>query len=311
MPHSPATESGSGDSSPLALVILVAGLGSRFSRDVPDGGRSLPKWLVPVGPHGESILELNARAAVAVGFERLVLVTRSGLAGECATAIASWPASRAVSVVYQDRDPRADALGGERSKPLGTAHALLAARHEVEASGRFGVANGDDVYGEDGFEQLAGLLDETSDHGLVSYRLRNTLLGDRPVSRALCELDGAGHLRRLTEGKTWRDGTGRYWWRSGGPTVELSGDELVSMNLWAFRSRIFTELADAVDGFLGAEEPSAVDEVLLPPVVDAVASREHISVAAVPGACYGLTHPDDKEELKLLLASTPGPLPPG
>ena len=292
--------------SPLVLVILVAGLGSRFSRDVPGGGRALPKWLVPVGPHGESILELNVRAAVSAGFGRFVLVTRSDLADEATTAVASWPASRSVSVVYQDRDPRAGVVGGERSKPLGTAHALLVARHEVEASGRFGVANGDDVYGKEGFEQLAGLLDnEASGHGLVAYRLRNTLLGDRPVSRALCELDGAGFLRRLTEGKAWRDGTGRYWWRSDGPTVELSGDELVSMNLWAFRSRIFTDLVDAVDGFLSGDD-GGEDEVFLPRVLDALASREPISVAAVAGGCYGLTHPDDEEELRRLLASTPG-----
>ncbi len=301
--------------SPLVLVILVAGLGSRFSRDVPDGGRGLPKWLVPVGPQGESILELNARAAESAGFGRFVLVTRSGLADETATAIASWPASRAVSVVYQDRDPRAGVLGDDRSKPLGTAHALLAARHEVEASGRFGVANGDDAYGKDGFEHLAGLLDETSGHGFVAYRLRNTLVGDRPVGRALCELDGAGSLRRLTEGKAWRDGTGRYCWRGGGPTVELTGDELVSMNLWAFRSRIFSELVDAVDGFLrrslSGDDRRADDEVLLPRVVDAIAAREQISIAAVSEPCYGLTHPDDVEELKGLLAPTPGRLPPG
>lgn len=307
-------ETASVPSSPLVLVILVAGLGSRFSRDVPDGGRVLPKWLVPVGLQGESILELNARAAVSAGFERFVLVTRSGLARETATAIASWPASRPVSVVYQDRDARAEVLGSERSKPLGTAHALLATRHEVEADGRFGVANGDDVYGKDGFEQLAGLLQETSGHGFVAYRLRNTLLGDRPVSRAVCELDRASFLRRLTEGKAWRDGTGRHWWRSGGATVELSGDELVSMNLWAFRSRIFTELVDTVDGFLrrsqSGDDRSAEDEVLLPRVVDAIASRERISVAAVPDTCYGLTHPDDEEELRRLLAGTPGRLPP-
>ncbi len=302
-------ETASAPSSPLVLVMLVAGMGSRFSRGVPDGGRVLPKWVVPVGPRGESILELNARAAESAGFERFVLVTRSGLARQTAAAVASWPASRPVSVVYQDRDPRAEVLGGERSKPLGTAHALLAARHEVEASGRFGVANGDDVYGRDGFEQLAGLLDETSGHGVVAYRLRNTLLGDRPVSRAVCELDGAT-LRRMTEGTAWRDGTGGYWWRSGGPTVEVSGDELVSMNLWAFRSRIFTELVDAVDGFLGDDDRSAEDEVLLPRVVDGIASREQISVAAATGGCYGLTHPDDEEELKRLLAGTPGRLPP-
>jgi NDP-sugar pyrophosphorylase family protein len=300
----PGTETSPLAPSPLTLVILVAGLGSRFSRGVPGGGRVLPKWLVPVGPEGESIIELNVRAAESAGFGRFVLVTRSALAGETATAVESWPATRDVSVVYQE------VVGGERSKPLGTAHALLAARHEVEAGGRFGVANGDDVYGKDGFERLAGILDATSDHGLVAYRLGNTLLGDRPVSRAVCELDGGDRLRRLTEGTVWRDGTGRYWWHSGGPTGELSGETLVSTNLWAFRSRIFTDLAEAVDGFLRRDDRDEEEEVLLPRVVDAIASRERISVAAAPGACYGLTHPDDLAELRRLLARTPGRLPP-
>ena len=80
------------------------------------------------------------------------------------------------------------------------------------------------------------------------------------------------------------------------------------MNLWAFRSRIFTDLVDAVDGFLSGTTDGGEDEVFLPRVVDALASREHISVAAVAGGCYGLTHPDDEEELRRLLASTPGRL---
>ena len=51
----------------LTLVILAAGLGTRFGGD---------KQLAGLGPNGETMLELSLRSAHKAGFNRAVLVIR-------------------------------------------------------------------------------------------------------------------------------------------------------------------------------------------------------------------------------------------
>lgn len=278
------------------IVLLVAGMGSRFERGA--GGDPIPpKWMVPVGPAGESILDLNATAAEAAGFRHFVLVTRSALSDQLDEARRSWPASRHVSVCYQDREPRAAALAATREKPPGTAHAVLVARELVEPAGAFGVANGDDVYGGSAFGQLAEHLAAGRHHGLVAFPIGRTLLGTRPVNRGLCRVDDDGFLRRVEEGSARRDDEGRVWWAADGTPQEVAFDAPASMNLWSFQPRIFDDLEQAVSEFV-ASSPAAGDEVLLPRVVDATAERERVEVIQARGSCLGLTHTDDLGELR-------------
>src|SRR5882672_6617687 len=99
------------------LVLLAAGMGSRF------GG---PKQIAPIGPGGSALIDYAARDAMAAGFGRLVLIVR----GEIAEAVEShirthWPAELRPEYVRQDLEPSAVSAG--RQKPMGTAHALVAA----------------------------------------------------------------------------------------------------------------------------------------------------------------------------------------
>lgn len=54
----------------LTLVIMAAGLGSRFGGD---------KQLAALGPNGETMLQLALRSAIKAGFARAVLVIRLSL----------------------------------------------------------------------------------------------------------------------------------------------------------------------------------------------------------------------------------------
>lgn len=286
----------------LPLVLLAAGLGSRFEAGAAAGSRRPPKWRVPVGPDGESILGLNARAAAAAGFDHLVVVSRTSLRAELDGELPSWPVGLRVTVRFQDEEPRARAAAAGRVKPLGTAHAVLTAGDCAGPAGGFGVANGDDVYGEDGFRRLARLLRGSDDHGLVAYGVARTLLTDRPVSRALCRMDARGDLARLAEGTVRRDERGHLRWAGGGHEIALGGEEPVSMNLWALRSRILDDLAAAVDDLLagppGGAGPDPEAEALLPEVIGRRLGRERIRVVVAPGTCLGVTHPGDEELLR-------------
>ncbi|HZI37320.1 MAG TPA: NTP transferase domain-containing protein, partial [Acidimicrobiia bacterium] len=102
------------------LVLLAAGMGSRF------GG---PKQIAPIGPGGSALIDYAARDALTAGFGRLVLIVR----GEIAEAVDAhvrehWPAELRPEYVRQDLEPAAvAATSAGRQKPLGTAHALVAA----------------------------------------------------------------------------------------------------------------------------------------------------------------------------------------
>ena len=116
---------------PYDLVILAAGMGSRF------GGL---KQVQPVGPHGELIIEYSAFDALraggtgAPGFGRVVLVIRRDTEAEFRASIGRRLESRMdVSYVYQELDalPAGYAAPVGRTKPWGTGHAVLVAREAV------------------------------------------------------------------------------------------------------------------------------------------------------------------------------------
>ena len=281
-------------SSDLPLVLLVAGMASRF------GGRL--KGLVPVGPNGESIVDLNVAAAEAAGFDHIVLVTRDDIRDKVEAAAAGWHDGRRHSIVIQSLPEDVAAAG--RTKPLGTSQAVLVTRSAVGDAAAFGVANADDVYSADGFELLARhLTGDTGDgsHCFVSYPVRNTLLGPRPVSRALCEVAPDGGLVSMAEGQVLTGEGGELSWTDGARTVALTGDEPVSVNLFGFHSRIYDVLDRAVGDFLAAGPPSNTEETRLPDVVADLRATEPVMVLPATGTCLGITHPGDEDTLRDLL----------
>jgi hypothetical protein len=284
------------------LVLLAAGMGSRF------GG---PKQIAPIGPGGSALIDYAARDAMGAGFERLVLIVR----GEIAEAVDAhvrrhWPAELRPEYVRQDLEPAAvAAVAAGRQKPLGTAHALVAAASSLD--GPFGVANADDLYGASAFAMLADHLRQGGGHALVGYRLANTLLGDRPVNRALCEVDVDGNVTRIVEGAVHiGDDDGELTWRPLGPSDAdartMKGDEPVSMNLWGFTPAILPVLEDAFAAFSAGGRIAAGEELFLPNVVG-----EHlrsaggdlvVTMLVSEDRCLGVTHPDDVPLLQEMLS---------
>ncbi len=269
---------------PLTLVVLAAGLGTRF------GGL---KQLAPVGPNGEAIIDYSARDALAAGFEHAVVIVRSEIDEQVRAHLAQrWPRELAADFVLQDRDPIG--IAHRREKPLGTAHATLATRSLVP--GDFAVINADDHYGPEAYRLLAEFLrsGDRDAESLVGFRVRNTLLSPRPVTRALCRTDVDGRLLEIAEGTITTAEDGSLTWSDGTRQEQLGDDALVSMNCWGFRQSIFDRLAVAVDEFLRAGGADGSGEVLLPTVVGEMIT-EGRSVVVLPSddLCLGITHADD------------------
>lgn len=262
---------------PVTVVILAAGLGSRYRGT---------KQLEPVGPGGETLFDYTLADAVDAGADRVVMVVRAEI--EDAVRHHVEATGPEVDVVYT----RQDEWGPARPKPWGTAHALLAAAEAIR--GPFLVANADDYYGRSSVaalvEQGAGL---PADRALLAgFRLDRTLPEAGAVSRAICRVAG-DELVSVTEthGIARTDGT----IRAEEPPGPLDGGAVTSMNLWAFPHAVLTEVEAGFEAFLRdhGHDPSA--EYLLPQLVQDLMAAGSLTVGVVPTdeAWTGITNPDD------------------
>jgi NDP-sugar pyrophosphorylase family protein len=262
---------------PLTLVVLAAGLGTRF------GGI---KQLAPIGPRGEAIVDILLERAAAGGFERAVVVVREEIAAAVHEHLEAR-GTRPLPIALVEQPP----LGG-RHTPAGTAHAALAGGRA--ATDRFAVVNADDLYPAGAFALLAARLASAppDEHVLVGFPVSATIATDRPVSRAVIECDANDRLARLTEGTVTptRDGY-RFDAAASGASFDLAPSTLVSMNMWGFNRSILDLLANTVDEHIA---DGARGEARLPDVVAAlVVSDTTVRVVTCHERCFGLTHRED------------------
>jgi MobA-like NTP transferase protein len=277
-----------------ALVILAAGVGSRY------GG---PKQIEPVGPAGATLLEYSVYDARRAGFGPVVVVTRP----ELASAFERIDAT--VAIQRLDDIPAGLTMPAARTKPWGTGHAVLAAATAVGSP--FAVVNADDFYGRDAFTRAAEFLD--AGHGgaapescaIIAYPLRDTLSASGGVNRAVCRADGDGWLETVEEVVDIRrlaDGTYAGADARGRP-VRLSGDALVSMNLWAFTPAVFPVLRRGFAVFLRKAGREGQGEFLISHAIrDAVRRSEaRVRVLGTRARWLGVTYPDDRPRVAAAL----------
>lgn len=285
-----------GTPSSYDLVILAAGMGSRF------GGL---KQVQPVGPHGELIIEYSIFDALRAGFDRLVLVIRKDIEADFRATIGRRLESRmAVDYVFQEIDdvPRMD--GGRsktaplqiaaRTKPWGTGHAVLAARDVVKRP--FAVINADDFYGAAGYRALAAHFAKSRDCALVGYPLRQTLSEHGTVSRGICAIEGPDRLRSITElTKIEKTADGARYTDADGLAHRLTGEETVSMNFWGFTPAVLPQLQGLFEEFLAARGADPKAEFYLPTALSTLNERGAANIALLRSedAWFGITYRED------------------
>jgi len=277
------------------LVVLAAGMATRFGA---------PKQLVRVGPSGEALLDYTIFDAVRAGFGQVVMITRAELEADLRAHIADiiGPAVP-LSWVTQRLDdlPSGLALPAGRTRPWGTAHALLAARREV--SGPFAACNADDYYGPGAFHLLAEHFADTAPtepprYALTGYRLDRTLSPHGGVARAVASTDADGKLTRLIEVLDLHadPAGGAITGRSvAGAPLGFAGNELVSMNLWGFAPEVFAALEAQLALFLAVEGRTADAELRLSDAIGAQVEQglARVRVLEAPDLWFGLTYAAD------------------
>ena len=277
---------------------MAAGMGSRY------GGL---KQIDPVGNHGQLIIDYSIYDARRAGFETVVFVIKHEIEETFKAAIGDR-LSKVIDVRYafQELDdlPSGYSVPEGRAKPWGTCHAILAARNVVD--GPFAVVNADDYYGPEGFKEIYDYLANNPDRpgcyefAMVGYRLGNTVTENGSVARGICEEDEHNFLVRVTERtRIEAEGADARFTEDGGETwTHLSGDTVVSMNLWGFTRSFMDEALSRFPAFLDkaiAENPLK-GEYFLPSVVTQLLGEHKARVKVLLSAdkWYGVTYREDR-----------------
>ena len=280
------------------LVVMAAGMGSRY------GGL---KQVDPVGNHNQLIIDYSIYDARRAGFETVVFVIKHEIEDTFKAAIGDR-LSKVIHVkyAYQQLDdlPEGYSVPEERVKPWGTAHAILAARKVVD--GPFAVVNADDYYGPEGFKKIYDYLESHPDQpgcyefAMVGYLLGNTVTENGHVARGICEEDSENYLTRVTERtRIEKDGADARFTEDDGATwTHLSGNTIVSMNLWGFSQSFLREAEARFPAFLDkalAENPLK-GEYFLPSVVTQLLEEKkaRVKVLRSTDKWYGVTYREDK-----------------
>ena len=281
-----------------ALVIMAAGIGSRFSGGI--------KQLTPVGPHNELIIDYSIFDALEAGFNEVVFIIRRDLLEEVRAMIGDRleamigkvPNLQKVSYVYQEITALPDGVDAEtlvrdRKKPWGTGQAVLACRGEVDCP--FAIINADDYYGKTAFRQLHEFLltheGEKGSYCLSGFVLKNTLSPYGGVTRGLCTVDAASYLSDIAETRglipteQGAETDGRY----------VDPETLVSMNIWGFQPDFLEGLDADFREFLQTADVTA-DEFLLPEVVGkrVLSGQAKVLCLRTEDRWFGVTYQEDK-----------------
>jgi UTP-glucose-1-phosphate uridylyltransferase len=278
------------------LLVLAAGMGSRY------GGL---KQLDPVGPSGEIIIDYSIYDAIRAGFGKVVFLIRNDIEKAFRESIGNrYKGKIEVDYAFQEIDaiPEGFVVPVERNKPWGTGHAILMAKNVINES--FAVINADDFYGRSGFKLLADYFadappetDEFANFAMAGFVLRNTLSEHGTVSRGVCSVDSEGFLTdvvELTKISKYGDAAKNLAEDEG--ITDLTGDEIVSLNMWGFTPAIFTHLETQFIDFLNEKINVPKSEFFIPSVVDKVIKEKtaKLKVLESADAWFGVTYREDK-----------------
>ena len=277
------------------LVVMAAGMGSRY------GGL---KQIDPVGSCGEAILDYSLYDAYRAGFETAVIIIKDAIRKDFMDTVGKRleDCPMEIRYAYQELDklPEGYTVPEGRTKPWGTAHAILTAAPAIDGS--FAVINADDFYGRTAFSTVYDFLsaqDDENKHAMVAYRLRNTVTENGSVSRGICTAED-GYLKDVTEClRIEKDGNDARTTEDEGKTwTPLSGDTLVSMNLWGFGHGILDAFQAGFPAFLDRNLPvnPMKCEFLLPTVVSDLLGEGKATVRVLDSKdkWHGVTYKEDK-----------------
>ncbi len=274
------------------LLIMAAGLSNRF------GGL---KQLEPVGPNNEFIIDYSIYDAISAGFTKVVFIIKKDYYERFRETIGKRIEPHIkTEYVFQDDTyipAKFKNIIKKRTKPLGTAYAILCAKEKI--NGSFAVINADDFYGRDAYFKAFNYLNHMiyNHYGIIGYKIGNTLSYNGVAKRGIMEV-GNNKLFKITESKVVRKKDKIIASPlNGNSSKEIDENTKVCMNLLLFSNDIFDILQEELYLFLSLHQKN-LDEIefQIPDVLDMCLRKniKTIDVINTTATWYGMTYKEDK-----------------
>jgi NDP-sugar pyrophosphorylase family protein len=273
------------------LVVLAAGMASRYGS---------MKQTQSFGPSGETIMDYSIYDAIRAGFGKVVFIIREEFA-ENFKAIFEPKLKGRIETAYVYQYLEAFTGGRpipqERTKPWGTAHAVLCCKGTVNEP--FAVINADDYYGRDAFVKAYDFLTKQcneSTYCIVGYELKNTLSDNGSVSRGVCEVDSNNNLTDINERTSIsRNADGEIYYEDASGKQALSEDSLVSMNYLCFHPNFIDVCEEQFGKFLDEHGQEPKSEFFIPTATKYFVQSGRGVVKVIPTSAkwFGVTYKED------------------
>ncbi len=272
------------------------------------------KQIQSFGPSGETIMDYSIYDAIESGFKKIVFIIRKDFATDFKDIFEpKWGNKIETAYVYQEMTSYLDGFTppSDRTKPWGTAHAVLCAKPAIQDP--FAVINADDFYGRDAFEKayqfLTTVCNKTT-YSIIGYDLAKTLSENGSVSRGVCEVDGANNLISINERtKIYRNDEGKITYEEEGKTFQVSDASKVSMNFWCFDPEVFSFIETIFHEFLSKSGQDSKSEFFIPIIGDRFIheGKGQIKIIPTDSSWFGVTYKEDapsvQENINKLVAS--------
>jgi NDP-sugar pyrophosphorylase family protein len=278
------------------LLILAAGMASRYGS---------MKQTQSFGPSGETIMEYSIYDAIRAGFGKVVFVIREDFAENFKAIFEPKLNGKiATEYVYQDKDaylPTDVTIPADRTKPWGTAHAVLCAKNAINEP--FAVINADDFYGSDGFVKAANFLTNGCNpktFSIIGYQLAKTLSEYGTVSRGVCEVDTDNNLVSIKERvKIYKEGDVIVY-EENEQKYEVPFDSSVSMNFWCFHQSMFAKTEQQFQQFVQDNYTNIKSEFFIPLLGDEFVQKQGGNIKVIPTSAqwFGVTYKEDAPTVK-------------
>ncbi len=280
------------------LLILAAGMGSRF------GGL---KQIEPMGPNGEFIIDYSVYDAIKAGFNKIVFIIKKENY-ELFKETIGRRIEPHIKVEYAFQElsniPEGYSVPKDRIKPWGTAHAVWCAKDYIHEP--FAMINADDFYGRDAYikayEFLSNIDKESSEFGMIGYKVANTLTENGSVKRGVCEVDNDNYLLNITESKIEKiDGVITASPLDGRDSFEVKENDTVSMNFLLFTPKIFEYIEEGFVNFFDMNKDNLDKcEFYIPNVLDDLIhnNKAKCQVIETSANWHGVTYKEDTPNVK-------------
>jgi hypothetical protein len=257
------------------------------------------------------LLDYSVYDALQSGFGKVVFIIRRDIEGDFKEIVLGRMGSSVpYELAYQELDSllppdlKEYAAKTGRTKPWGTAHALLCAAPFIDAP--FTIINSDDFYGREAFKAMGAYLSapDLKEGAIVPYRLEKTLSPKGTVTRGVCVLRDS-YLVSVDELKSIeKQGGDIFNTGEDGTRRELAADTPVSMNFWGFPPDCLPHIRVFFDEFCKTSGKEPKSECYIPRAADWLVKKGHLKVKALSANSewFGVTYQEDRAEAQRRMA---------